>query len=138
PFRPPRRCPGKPAIPDVSGPVPAGARSGVAPQGNLEDRFLMIHHEQYLQDVQILISLYSSCADVLYGGKPKHPHWTAIFLEGPMDQLRQAQAEIHEYLALPNPLPDVALPADSDEVPPITNADAFRLALERLRRLYLV
>jgi hypothetical protein len=96
----------------------------------------MINRESFLQGVDVLATMYSWCWDVLYDGKPKHPSWCAVLLEGPMDQLRETQAEVHQYLHLPNPLPDTPLPPDGDPAPTIKNSDDFRLAVEALRRLY--
>jgi hypothetical protein len=97
----------------------------------------MISHDQYLQNVEVLANMYGWCWDVLYSGNPKHPTWAAVFLEGPMEQIRRTRPEVHQYLKLPDPLPDVPLPPDGDEVLPIANGDDFRLMLERLRRLYV-
>jgi len=96
----------------------------------------MMRHDQFQQSLASLTSMYSSCAHVRQSSEGKHPHWKAVLMQGPLEQLRELQAEMHGYLKLPHPLPDLPLPGDSDPVSSPVNVDEFHLAVENLRRLY--
>jgi hypothetical protein len=96
----------------------------------------MLRHGQFLQDVEVIEMMYQSLNGLRHDGIPKSPQWLAIMAQGPMDQIRQTQEEMHGHLKLPYPVPAVPFPADADPVPTVANPDDFRLALERLCRLY--
>lgn len=96
----------------------------------------MIRHDQFLQDIAALESMYRAFGGLRTDGIPKNRQWYAILAEGSIDQIRQAQAEMHEYLGLPYPVPDGPLPPDGDTPPHLSRAEDFWLALEQLCRLY--
>jgi hypothetical protein len=93
----------------------------------------MIRHEQFMQDVTLLASMYSACADVLRERQGKHPEWIAVMMEGPMDQARELRAEMHEYLKLPEVL---AVPPGDGSVARIKTLEDYLLRMEQLCRLY--
>jgi hypothetical protein len=97
---------------------------------------MTIRHGQYVQDVEVLQSMYQSLESLRRDGIPKGRQWHAAMAEGPLDQIRHTQAEMHEYLKLPYPLPAVPPPAEADAPPRVADAHDFRLALEQLCRLY--
>lgn len=96
----------------------------------------MIRHDQFVQSIDALGMMYEMCGSNARQRGARHPHWHAIYLEGPLDQLCTIRAEMHEYLNLPEELPEVPLSAEEDAVPAIASPEAFQLALEQLRRLY--
>ena len=97
---------------------------------------MTLRHGQYVQDVEVLQTMYQSLESLRHDGIPKGRQWHAAMAEGPLEQLRRTQAEMHEYLRLPYPIGAPPPAADADAPPRVADADGFRLALEQLCRLY--
>jgi hypothetical protein len=97
---------------------------------------MTLRHGQYVQDVEVLQTMYQSLESLRYDGIPKGRQWHAAMAEGPLEQLRRTQAEMHDYLRLPYPIQAPPPGAEADAPPRVADADGFRLALEQLCRLY--
>jgi hypothetical protein len=92
--------------------------------------------EQFQQDIEVLGMMYRGLAAERETVFPKSFWWYAIMVEGPIDQIRETQAEMHAYLELP--LPEKALAAS------VVSADSFtiretvelKIVLEQMSRMY--
>ena len=97
---------------------------------------MKIGHGQFLQDVEVIEMMYQSCDGLRHDGVPKGRQWLAAMASGPMGQIQETTAEMHEYLRIPDPLPAVPLPADADPPPGVTDRLQFQTALTSFLRLY--
>jgi hypothetical protein len=96
----------------------------------------MIRHGQFLKDIELLALMHRSCLDDHKHRQARHPQWTAVLMEGTVDEIARLRSEMHEYLRLPEVLGEVSLPPPADETPAIETEEKFLHALEQLQRLY--
>lgn len=97
---------------------------------------MTIRHDQFLQDITSLELMFGSLGALRKRMPTMHREWYAAMASGPIGQIREIQAEMHEYLELPYPAPAVALSPDADAPPRIARSDDYNHALETLCRLY--
>ena len=60
---------------------------------------MIINEAEFQQTVEQLQRMYRALADLRQQVMPKNPHMFAVMAEGPLDQIRQFQEEIENYVA---------------------------------------
>jgi hypothetical protein len=96
----------------------------------------MIQHGAYVQDIDGLRLMYQSFGSIRARRPTMSDQWYAVMAGGPLDQIRELQVEMHQYLRLPDPLPAEPLPCGAEPAPRVATADDFRTALEMLCHVY--
>src|SRR5262245_2096961 len=97
----------------------------------------MISREAFLQDVGVLEQMYQAAAGLRQSSSTRHPHWTAVMLEGPLDQIAETEREVHEVLGIRDRI-DATPAVAADPIPSVGSAAEFDIVLEGLLRLYRV
>lgn len=97
---------------------------------------MITNTEQFQQDIEVLGMMYHALVSERHTIFPKSLQWYAILAEGPIDQIRETQAEMHAYLelSLPETPPSGSvLPTEGVQ---ITDTTTLNRALEEMSRIY--
>jgi hypothetical protein len=96
---------------------------------------MITNTEQFQQAIEVLGMMYRALASERRKIFPKSLQWYAIMTEGPIDQIRETQGEMHDYLKLSLPDHPLSGSGSSEEVK-ITDTVQLRRALQEMSRMY--